>query len=219
MGYKFSKFNIFISKEDGNYYLFNTNSGDTLKNFRVHSSYLNDIPTISVQTGQGIGPIIDASYDTRCIRYDAADLGTINQKFANLYLSGKINQNASGYGLLIPDTSSYVTNNIIATLSDIPTNYVTTDTTQTITGVKTVSQINIPLQNNKTASIFPYVWNQEHSLAILSSTNYSDGSWIELHSGNNVHECRIEFGAGGNGSSPHGNGNGCIISTIYSRFR
>lgn len=40
----------------------------------------------------------------------------------NFYMSGKINPNGSGYGLVLPDTSSYAASKTIATTSDLPTN-------------------------------------------------------------------------------------------------
>lgn len=40
----------------------------------------------------------------------------------NFYMNGKINPNSSGYGLVLPDTSSYAASKTIATTSDLPTN-------------------------------------------------------------------------------------------------
>ena len=51
---------------------------------------------------------------------NSLDLGTRSIKWKDLYLAGVINKTASGYGLAIPDTSSYTANKTIATTDQIP---------------------------------------------------------------------------------------------------
>ena len=57
------------------------------------------------------------------------DLGASTYKWRDLYLGGIINKNASGYGLSLPDTSTFTANSEL----------LDTSSTQTISGVKTFS--------------------------------------------------------------------------------
>lgn len=65
------------------------------------------------------------------------DLGMSSYKWKDLYLSGKISDGNSAYGLSLPDMTSFTENKTIATTDDI-NNMFTTDTEQTITARKNV---------------------------------------------------------------------------------
>ena len=65
-------------------------------------------------------------------------LGTINGRWNHLFLKGTLRDgNNNNYGLAIPDTTSFTANKTIATIDDIPTDYVDLTSAQTITGKKT----------------------------------------------------------------------------------
>lgn len=129
----------------------------------------------------------------------SADLGLSSNKWTNLYLSGVLNPNANGYGLTLPDTTSFTANKEIATTDSFNLKTVNYDNYRALTteqrqafldvGVQIIGTINVNVGGGDV--INPYLFPRRNfgtysqGIFIAGSSNQAPtvGTYEQLHSG------------------------------------
>ena len=175
-----------------------TDTPQTISGIKTFTSTSWFKTNIIVGGTYGIEPL-DANVNIGGAGVGASPFPLNNAYIKHIFVGNDIKAIGATYGLVLPDATNWTANKIIATTDQIPTvptNYVTTDTEQTITGAKTFrTDDGIAVINSKDkvgGKIVPGGYSIP-SISLRSTTNfiYSSAASITLSAGSSANNREI----------------------------